>query len=57
MYKVWLEWGPFGDATEQRICDQAKAIRKSRSLTEIELEIIKRKINTTGSQETDQEEG
>ena len=56
MYKVWLEWEPFGDATEQRICDQAKAIRKSRSLTEIELEIIKRKINTTGSQETDQEE-
>ena len=56
MYRVWLEQGAFGDATEQRICDQAKAIRKNRSLTEAELEIIKRKINTTRSQETDQEE-
>ena len=26
-YREWLERGPFGDATEQRICDQARAIR------------------------------
>ena len=28
MYREWLERGPFGDATEQRICDQARAIKK-----------------------------
>ena len=26
-YREWLERGPFGDATEQRICGQARAIR------------------------------
>ena len=28
MYREWLQQGPFADATEQRICDQANAIRK-----------------------------
>ena len=56
MYREWLERGPFDDATEKRICDQAKAIRKNGWLTDIELEMIKRKINTAGPQETDQEE-
>ena len=28
MYREWLERGPFGDATEQRICDHARAIKK-----------------------------
>ena len=27
-YREWLERGPFGDATEQRICDHARAIKK-----------------------------
>ena len=51
MYRGWLERGHFGDATEQRICDQARVIRKNRWLTEVELEMIKRRINTTGPQE------
>ena len=56
MYREWLERGTFGDATEQKICDQAKAIIKNRWLTEIELEMIKRRINTTRTQKIDQEE-
>ena len=56
MYKGWLERGHFGDATEQRICDQARAIRKNGWLTEIELETIKRRIKTLGVQETDETE-
>ena len=28
MYRKWLEYGAFGDAIEQRICDQARAIKK-----------------------------
>ena len=54
MYREWLVQGPFGDATEQRICDQARAIRKNGWLTQIELEVIKSTTNTTGTQETDQ---
>ena len=27
MYRRWLEQGPFGDGTEQRICDQTRATR------------------------------
>ena len=56
MYRKWLERGPFGDATEQGVCYQARVIRKNEWLTEIELDMIKRRIDTTGPQETDQEE-
>ena len=50
IYRVWLWQGPFGNATEQRICNEANAIRKNGWLMERELEIIKRKmIRTTGS--------
>ena len=49
MYREWLERGPFRDATEQTICDQARAMRKNGWLTEIELEMIKRRVNTTGN--------
>ena len=50
MYKEWLEREPFGDATEQRICDQARAMRNNGWLTEIALEMIKNQhIRTTGS--------
>ena len=34
------------------MCDQARAIRKNCWLTEIELQMIKRRSNTTGPQET-----
>ena len=56
MHREWLERGSFGDATEQRIFDQARAIIKNGWLKEVELEMIKRRINTKGPQETDQEE-
>ena len=56
IYREWFQRGPFGDAREKRICDQARAIRKNGWLKEVELEMIKRRINTTGPQETDQEE-
>ena len=50
MYTEWLEREPFGDATEQRICDQARVMRKNGWLTEIALEMIKNHhIRTTGS--------
>ena len=32
------------DSTEQRICDQARAIRKNGWLTNVELEVIKRRV-------------
>ena len=51
MFREWLERGPFIDVTEQRICDQARAIRKNGWLTEVELEMIKRRINSTEPEE------
>ena len=56
MHRQWLERGSFGDTTEQRIFDQARAIIKNGWLKEVEPEMIKRRINTKGPQETDQEE-
>ena len=49
MNREWLERGHFGDAAEQRICDQARVIRKNGWLMEVELEMLKRRTNTTGS--------
>ena len=49
MNREWLERGPFGDATEQRICDQARVIRRNGWLMEVELEMLKRRTNRTGS--------
>ena len=43
MFKEWRLRGMF-DSTEQRICDQARTIRKNGWLSDIELEMIKRKI-------------
>ena len=44
MFNEWIQRGPFQDITEQRICDQARAIRKNGWLSELELEMIKRNI-------------
>jgi len=44
MYKEWQERG-FFDVSEQRVCDQARAIRKNGWLTELELEMIQRRVN------------
>ena len=43
MHRIWNERGVF-PATEQRICDQARAIRKNVWLTDIELESIKQRV-------------
>ena len=43
MFKVQQEIGPF-QSTEQRVCDQACAIRKNGWLSEIEIELIQRHI-------------
>ena len=43
MYREWQNRGLF-EATEQRICDQAREIRKNGWLTEVELEAIMRKV-------------
>ena len=44
MFRVWQEIGLF-ESTEQRICDQTRAIHKKGWLSELEIEVIKRKIN------------
>ena len=41
--RMWQEIGLF-ESTQQRICDQARAIRKNGWLSELEIEVIKRKI-------------
>ena len=44
MLRQWRLRGML-ESTEQRVCDQARAIRKNRWLSELELEMIKRKID------------
>ena len=43
MFRAWKERGVF-NTTEQRLCDQARAIRKNGWLTDVELESIKRRV-------------
>ena len=43
MHRIWNERGVF-PVTEQRICDQARAIRKNGWLIDIELESIKQRV-------------
>ena len=43
MFREWRDRGMF-ESTEQRVCDQARAIRKNGWLSELELEAIKRQI-------------
>ena len=44
MFRVWQEIGLF-EATEQRPCDQLRAIRKNGWLSELDTDVIKRKIS------------
>ena len=44
MFRVWQEIGLF-EATEQRLRDQLRAIRKNGWLSELEIDVIKRKIS------------
>ena len=43
MYSQWKIRGMF-ESTEQRICDQARAIKKNGWLSDLELEAIRRNI-------------
>ena len=43
IFREWEESGMF-ESTEQRVCDQARAIRKNGWLSELELEAIKRQV-------------
>ena len=43
MFKEWRDRGLF-ESTEQRVCDQARAIRKNGWLSQLELETIKRQV-------------
>ena len=45
MMQKWKEHGVF-EITEQRLCDQARAIRKNSCLSDLELENIRRRIDT-----------
>ena len=55
MFNEWIQRGPFQDITEQRICDQARTIRKNGWLTELELEMIKRNIEREEFQDNNSE--
>ena len=58
MFREWRNRGGF-ESTEQRICDQARAIRKNGWLSELELEMIKRSVIEEEEREanTDVEDG
>ena len=43
MFREWTNRGLF-ESTEQRVCDQARAIRKNGWLSQLELEAIKRQV-------------
>ena len=43
MFRKWRDRGLF-KSTEQRVCDQARAIRSNRWLSQAELETIKRQV-------------
>ena len=43
MFREWRDRGLF-ESTEQRVCDQARAIRKNGWLLQLELEAIKRQV-------------
>ena len=45
MFREWKDRGMF-NSTEQRVCDQARAIRKNGWLSELELESIRRNIES-----------
>ena len=52
MHRIWNEREMF-KCSEQRLCDQARAIRKNEWLTLVELEEIKRRVLQEDEQEVD----
>ncbi|XP_063595812.1 uncharacterized protein LOC134772704 [Penaeus indicus] len=55
MYREWRERGMF-NTSEQRLCDQARAIRKNGWLSEVELEAIRRRLVKQSEEEHQQDE-
>ena len=55
MFREWRNRGGF-ELTEQRICDQARAIRKNGWLSELELEMIKRSVIEEEEREANNDE-
>ena len=43
MFREWRDRGLF-ESTERHVCDQARAIRKNKWLSQLELEAIKRQV-------------
>ena len=59
LHRIWMDRGLF-ETSEQRICDQVRAIRKNGWLTELELEAIQRRVsqeevNENEDQQTDED--
>ena len=52
MHRIWNDREMF-KCSEQRLCDQARAIRKNEWLTLVELEEIKRRVLQEDEQEVD----
>ena len=55
MHGIWKERGLF-NVTEQRLCDQARMIRKNEWLTTMELEGIKRRVLENNDEIEEEEE-
>ena len=54
MHAVWKERG-LPKITEQRLCDQARAIRKNEWFTFVELDEIRRRVTTVGEELEEQD--
>ena len=54
MFKEWRDRGLF-ESTEERVCDQARAIRKNGGLSQFGLETIKRQVEDEFQGEFDED--
>ena len=55
MFRERREWGMF-ESTEQRVCEQARAIRKNGWLPKLEMEAIKRHVEDESQSELRREQ-
>ena len=51
MYREWQDRGMFA-TSEQRLCDQTRAIRKDGCFSEVELEAIRRRLVQQSEEQT-----
>ena len=56
MHAVWKERG-LSKITEQRLCDQARAIRKNEWFTSVELDEVRRRMTTVDKELEEQDAG